>query len=89
MSKQIDKAKRKLLRDKYIAAFFDISKTTIISYKEVQGGTRYKAFKSYYNKVIDLLSEDDILYYGKNENLKEFEQILKDLTILNKFNILY
>ena len=87
MKTELNRHKRKLLKDKYIAALMNISKTTLISYKNSEKYQfRYKAYLTYYNNMIDQLSEDDIIIYSND--LKFFDEELKSFNILNKFTIL-
>lgn len=80
-------SRKKLRYDKYIALLVNISKTTLISYKkDNRDFIRYKAYKSYFDNIINNLSEDDVSIYIDDMIL--FADDLKSLKILNKFTIL-
>ena len=79
--------KNTLKKDKYIAALMNMSQTTLIDYKQgVKYAHRYKSHKLYFNSLIDMLSEDDVIKYCSD--LKLFTQDLKNNNILKSFNIL-
>ena len=83
----MEKQKRKLIKDKYVAMFMHISNTTIISYKNSNKYLyRYEAYRKYFINMLDKLNKDDIVLYSNN--LKLFEDDIKSFNILNKFAIL-
>lgn len=69
--------KNKLTKDKYIATMMNINVKTIWVYKNKQEyRNRFEAYKSYYNKIIDSLTDTQLEFYAKN--IKQFEKDLKD-----------